>query len=47
MSSWHERILEQTLKGENKCPLIMYNRKNRNKDRSDNEKHAIETIMFA
>jgi len=47
MSSWHERIPEQTLKGENKCPLIMLNRKNRNENRSGHKKHAIETIMFA
>jgi len=47
MSSWHERIPEQALKGENKCPLIMLNRKNRNENRSDNKKHAIKINMFA
>jgi len=47
MSSGHEHLHELALEGENKCPLIMLNRKNRNEDRSDNKKHAIKTIMFA
>jgi len=47
MSSGHEHIYELTLEGEDKCPPIIVNQKNRHEDRSDHKMHVIEIIVFA